>query len=90
MRLLFDENTSYRIIKKLQKEFPEAIHVSSVNLLATKDMDIFEYAKQNGFHIVTFDEDYYTIRHTAWCASQSNLDPSGQPSNFRIGESSYF
>jgi predicted nuclease of predicted toxin-antitoxin system len=61
MRLLFDENTSYRVIKKLQIEFPEAIHVSTVKLMASKDINIFEYARQNNYHIVTYDEDYHAL-----------------------------
>jgi predicted nuclease of predicted toxin-antitoxin system len=61
MKILFDENTSYRIIKKLKNDFPEAVHVSTLKLMAAKDVTVFEYARQNGYAIVTFDEDYYTL-----------------------------
>jgi len=61
MKLLFDQNISYRIIKNLSNSFPEAKHISQVGLLDSTDTGIWEYARQNGFCIVTFDSDYYDL-----------------------------
>ncbi len=62
MRMMLDENVSYRIKKYLQDDFNEIIHVSDVNLLSTKDAIIFEYCKNNKIDIlVTFDEDYKNL-----------------------------
>ena len=61
MKLLFDQNISYRIINILSNSFPEAKHISQVGLLDSTDKGIWEYARQNGFCIVTFDSDYYDL-----------------------------
>jgi len=61
MKLLFDQNISYRITKILSNSFPEAKHISQVGLLDSTDTGIWEYARQNGFCIVTFDSDYYDL-----------------------------
>ena len=61
MRLLFDQNISYRIVNKLKDKFPEAKHVSHVGLNEAEDIDIWQYAKKKNYVIVTFDSDYYDI-----------------------------
>jgi len=61
MKLLFDQNISYRISKILSESFPEAKHVSEVGLLDSTDMEIWNYAKNNKYSIVTFDSDYYDL-----------------------------
>ena len=59
MKLLFDENISYRIVKKLKFSLPDCIHVSQTPLkYASTDRNIWEYAKAGGHIIVTFDEDF--------------------------------
>ena len=61
MRLLFDQNISYRIVNKLKDKFPECKHASHVRLNDAEDIDIWKYAKKENFVIVTFDFDYYDI-----------------------------
>jgi predicted nuclease of predicted toxin-antitoxin system len=59
MRLLFDENISYRIVKQLIDIFPESLHVSRIGVsLPISDRIIWEDAKKNDFVIVSFDEDF--------------------------------
>ncbi len=67
MKLLFDQNISFRITKILLKSFPEAKHISQVGLLDSSDLGIWEYARQNGFSIVTFDSDYYDLSIVKGC-----------------------
>ncbi|MCS6973969.1 MAG: DUF5615 family PIN-like protein [Cyclobacteriaceae bacterium] len=67
MKLLFDENISYRIIKKVQELFPGSIHISSVDTRIVKDVSIFEYARKHGFIIVTFDEDFRELQSLLGC-----------------------
>lgn len=67
MRLLFDQNISYRITKIISKTFPEAKHVSQVGLQDSTDMGIWEYAKLNDYTIVTFDSDYYDLSIVKGC-----------------------
>ena len=61
MKLLFDENTSFRILRRIAEDFPDSVHVSQVNLMASRDAKIFEFAKLNDYAIVTFDEDYHAL-----------------------------
>ena len=62
MKLLFDENISYRIVKKVSLAAPDSLHVSRTGLIApAKDTDIWNYAKANEFVLVSFDEDFQDL-----------------------------
>ena len=61
MKLLFDQNISFRIIKKLKSYFPDCKHISDCGLADCDDPDIMEYAQENDYAIVTFDSDFYEI-----------------------------
>ena len=62
MRLLFDNNVSYKLVKKLSDIVPGCIHVSNIGLPhPANDMDIWSWAKINNCTIVTFDEDFEQI-----------------------------
>lgn len=58
MKLLFDQNISYKVKRKLQETFPESSHVSNVGLHNSTDIEIWNFAKENNFCIVTFDYDF--------------------------------
>jgi len=62
MKLLIDENISWRIVKPLQEFYPDTIHVNRTNIAQpSKDTLIWEYAKKNNFIIVTNDEDFIDL-----------------------------
>ena len=61
MRLLFDQNISFRIIKKTESFLPHANQVRLLGLENCKDIEIWEYARSNCYTIVTFDTDFYDI-----------------------------
>ena len=61
MKLLFDQNISFRITKKIQKLFPDSKQVRELGLEDTSDIDIWGFAKTNDFAIVTFDADFADI-----------------------------
>ena len=61
MKLLFDENLSRRLARRLVDLFPESAHVSSLGLLQVMDTVVWEFAKRNGFAIVTADADFYEL-----------------------------
>ncbi len=67
MKLLFDQNISYRITKIISNSFPEAKHVNQLGLQNSTDIGIWEYAKRKGFSIVTFDSDYYDLSIVKGC-----------------------
>lgn len=58
MKLLFDQNLSFKLAKKLSDVFPESSQVKLLGLDEADDPDIWEYARQNGFTLVTQDSDY--------------------------------
>ena len=61
MKLLFDQNISYRLPQKIQDIFPETAHVTDLGLGNSVDQQIWEFAKVNDFVIVTFDGDFYDL-----------------------------
>lgn len=58
MKLLFDENLSRKLATRLAELYPNSRHVSDAELLQCKDYAIWNYAKANGFIIVTTDSDF--------------------------------
>ncbi len=61
MKLLLDQNISFRITSKIQDFFPGSKQVRELGLENSKDSVIWTYAKENGFCIVTFDGDFYDM-----------------------------
>lgn len=61
MKLLFDQNVSYRILKKLSVSYDGSSHVKIERLINASDIDIWEYAKQHQFTLVTLDSDFNDI-----------------------------
>jgi predicted nuclease of predicted toxin-antitoxin system len=59
MRLLFDENLSHKLAWLLEDIFPNSIHVREVGLEAADDPLVWEYAKDNGFILVSKDADMH-------------------------------
>jgi predicted nuclease of predicted toxin-antitoxin system len=58
MKLLFDQNISFQLIKRIVDLFPESKQVRELGLENSTDIEIFEYAKKNDYAIVTFDSDF--------------------------------
>lgn len=61
MKILFDQNISYRVIDKISKNFPEAKQVRELNLENDSDLEIWQFAQSNNYTIVTFDADFYDL-----------------------------
>ena len=61
MKLLFDQNISFRIIKKIISVFPNSNQVRQLGLEGAKDIEIWNFAKENDFIIVTFDADFFDL-----------------------------
>mgnify|MGYP006298591209 CR=1 FL=1 len=57
MKLLLDENISYRVAKRLSDIF-EIAHVNQFNLSQSKDTEIWNFAKSKEYIIVTCDSDF--------------------------------
>jgi predicted nuclease of predicted toxin-antitoxin system len=58
MKLLFDQNISFRILKTLPDVFEGSSHVVKEGLKNSSDLEIWEYARLHDFIIVTQDSDF--------------------------------
>jgi predicted nuclease of predicted toxin-antitoxin system len=62
VKILLDENLSWRLTKKLSTVFSEIVHVSNLDLKQpASDSSIWDYAKTNGFTIMSKDDDFEKI-----------------------------
>jgi predicted nuclease of predicted toxin-antitoxin system len=61
MKLLLDQNISYKLVKQLEEYFPESSHLKFENLTESDDFEIWQFAKDNNFTIVTQDVDFSEI-----------------------------
>jgi len=61
MKLLFDQNISFRLVKKIIAIFPYSKQAKELELENATDFEIFNYAKENNFTIATFDADFCEI-----------------------------
>jgi predicted nuclease of predicted toxin-antitoxin system len=58
VKLLFDENLSRRLVSDLSSSFPESSHISLVGLGGRTDGEIWTFARENGFTLVSKDTDF--------------------------------
>jgi len=58
VKLLFDENVSPRLTTLLRNEYPGSAHVRDAGLAGHSDLEIWDYAHDNGFTIVSKDDDF--------------------------------
>jgi predicted nuclease of predicted toxin-antitoxin system len=59
MKLLFDENLSFRLVAALADIFPGSSHVRDVGLLGADDLSVWNYAADHGFLLASKDTDFY-------------------------------
>lgn len=61
MKLLFDQNLSYRLCELVADIFPDSKQVRLLGLERAEDIQIWEYARKEDFVIVTLDADFYEL-----------------------------
>lgn len=59
MKLLFDQNLSHKLVRRLADLFPDSVHVREVGLKTAGDPLIWQYARDNGLMIVSKDSDFH-------------------------------
>lgn len=59
MKLLFDQNLSHRLCEELPADFQTLRHVRDLGLARATDVEIWNYARENEFTIVTKDSDFW-------------------------------
>ena len=58
MKLLLDENLSRRLVELLTDLYSGSKHVNDAGLARRADFEIWDYAKANGFAIISKDSDF--------------------------------
>lgn len=59
MKLLLDQNLSHRLVKTLREHYPESTQAALLGMGESLDKAIWEYARQEGYAIVTQDADFH-------------------------------
>ncbi|HMJ08273.1 MAG TPA: DUF5615 family PIN-like protein [Pyrinomonadaceae bacterium] len=59
MKLLFDENLSPTLVERLADVFAGSTHVRNVSLQSADDADVWKYAVENGFALISKDADMH-------------------------------
>ena len=58
MKLLFDQNLSPRLVQRLTDLYPSSDHVYNIELDQASDRVLWNYAREQGFILVTQDADF--------------------------------
>ena len=58
MKLLLDQNISRKLVPLLHEEFPDSAQVVELDLAQSTDRQIWDYAGQNDYVIVSKDSDF--------------------------------
>lgn len=61
VKLLLDENLSFRMLADLEAAFPGSNQVTRLGLETADDFAIWTYAREHGFTLVTKDSDFHEI-----------------------------
>ena len=62
MKLLLDENISWRLVSKLKQYFDEVTHINFVDISQpVSDKQIWNFALENSFIIITNDADFIDL-----------------------------
>lgn len=58
MKLLFDENLARGLVNRLAAIFPDAQHVSGIGRERASDREVWDYARESGYTIISKDSDF--------------------------------
>lgn len=59
MKLLFDNNLSPRLSAAVADLYPDSVHVRALALQRAPDDDVWEYAREHGYVVVSKDSDFH-------------------------------
>jgi predicted nuclease of predicted toxin-antitoxin system len=58
LKLLFDQNLSWRLVRRVADVFPDSAHVRDFGLQRAPDDPVWERAAADGFVLVSKDDDF--------------------------------
>ena len=59
MKFLFDQNLSPRLVRELADIYPDCSHVHDLGMDTASDTEVWNYAAENGYTIVSKDADFH-------------------------------
>jgi predicted nuclease of predicted toxin-antitoxin system len=65
MKLLFDHNLSPKLVAQLIDLYPQSSHVALIGLSTASDITVWQYARQEGYCLVTKDSDFNDLLTTS-------------------------
>ena len=77
MRLLFDQNLSFKLVRALADTYPDSVHVRDLEFLEADDASIWRYAAEHGLVIVSKDSDFHQMKPPVWAPAQSGVATRG-------------
>ena len=73
MKLLFDQNLSFKLCLRLKDLFPNSQQVRLLGMSDSNDREIWQYSAANDFIIVTQDSDFADMAAVLGPAAKSSL-----------------
>ena len=61
MRLLFDQNLSFKLCQRLADLYPDSNQARLLGLAEADDAELWRHAREDGFMIVTQDADFADV-----------------------------
>ena len=61
MKLLLDENLTHRLVARIEGSFPGSRHVRDVGLRESSDLEVWNFARAQGFTVVSKDWDFQQL-----------------------------
>jgi len=61
LKLLFDHNLAASLVERLADEYPDSSHTSTLGLGEADDREVWDYAREHGFAIVSKDSDFQQL-----------------------------
>lgn len=58
MKLLFDNNLSFKLVNQLVDLYPDSSHVAALGLDSASDVEVWRHAQENNYCLVTKDADF--------------------------------
>ena len=87
MKLLIDNNLSYRIKTLLQTEIVKCVHVSDLKMHEnTQDIEIWNFSKTNDYLILTKDNDFEAMSRLYGCPPKVIQLMCGNKSTIQIAK----
>lgn len=85
-KYILDENLSAVMVKKLANYLPHLVPVRHIALITFSDHNIWHYAKENGYTIITKDNDFLYLSNIYSCPPKVIKLNCGNKSTLYISE----